>query len=340
MGSRANYITIKNGTTEIHYHHWGAQVIAHDMFWGETVAQEFISKLPLQDELLDDVWCEGAVVLDSDRRTFIFFSNADLKWSNTLKRVYMALLRLSWDGWEVSWARHGLHTLLEYLKNPPGDLISPEPEIGHTLNETAFIESSQWDGALISILKNGELHHYEMDFRADDFLSQGMRALTYLEGIPMKRIQKESRSHEYDSYLFMDRDNKLIAYDNEFEHHHRLYQRLAEYWPGWTLVEHDMGMYGHSRYCGIPWQELVMDEDIAAAAITDMLLNSRDLDPADTLKALSKHGLEVRPNTSHFFQSDTPAVTRACKEACFRHILAQWTTTEDHYRQALTNEIG
>ena len=87
MGSRASYVIIKEGSKKYFYHHWGAQSIPEDLFWGSGPSVHFVQSLPETDGLLDNVWCEGAAVLDCDNQKLLLFGGEDILWSNSLKRI-------------------------------------------------------------------------------------------------------------------------------------------------------------------------------------------------------------------------------------------------------------
>ena len=106
MGSRANYIIIQDGKTSYYYHHWGAQRIPEDFLWGIEKALSFVEDQEQRDELLDMTWCEGAVVIDCDRQELIVYGGEEILYFNTLKRLYLALLRESWQGWHIRWPRY------------------------------------------------------------------------------------------------------------------------------------------------------------------------------------------------------------------------------------------
>ncbi|HJW92891.1 MAG TPA: hypothetical protein VJ901_04675 [Thermoanaerobaculia bacterium] len=113
MGQRANLIVIEHGQRTVYYDHWCANRLDDELFWGPEEALHFIrQREPAGDGgWLDEVWCEGAALLDLDRRDLLFFGGEDVLYDVRLRRVHLDLLRRQWDGWTVRWAPEGLMTV-------------------------------------------------------------------------------------------------------------------------------------------------------------------------------------------------------------------------------------
>ncbi len=73
MGDRANYAIRENGQVELFYSHWGATTIAEDIFWGPPKTEAFIRGSTPADEWLDDVWAQGGIAFDKDRRSLTYY---------------------------------------------------------------------------------------------------------------------------------------------------------------------------------------------------------------------------------------------------------------------------
>ncbi|MFC1407678.1 hypothetical protein ACEZCY_00090 [Streptacidiphilus sp. N1-12] len=117
MGARANYVVVENGAWTLHYSHWGAGRLATDLAHGPAAATRCFranSPVPqdeqrIADSWLNDVWCEGAALVDHDRRQLLWFTDPGEGWAEyTARREVLARM---WPGWEVRWAHDGLGDL-------------------------------------------------------------------------------------------------------------------------------------------------------------------------------------------------------------------------------------
>jgi hypothetical protein len=92
-----------------------------DLAYGsEAAVRCFRALAPVADELrrvpegwLDDVWCEGAALVDRDRRVLLWFTDPSEEWVDQI--VARDVLELTWPGWDVRWAFDGVGDLQEYL---------------------------------------------------------------------------------------------------------------------------------------------------------------------------------------------------------------------------------
>ena len=73
MGQRAVLIIAENEKYEIYYDHWCANTLDSYLFWGPEEAVSYIRKHdPEKGYWLNDVWCEGAVLVDLDKKKLLF----------------------------------------------------------------------------------------------------------------------------------------------------------------------------------------------------------------------------------------------------------------------------
>ncbi|MGI5241943.1 hypothetical protein [Dactylosporangium sp. CA-139066] len=141
MGHRANYVVIERGETSIGWSRWGGQRIVADLLGGPEAAAEALrpSEPPppntveaLQwrgvvrdDELMSDVYCEGAAVIDHDRRVLLAFERPD-DYGTFVDGL--AGLVEAWPGWRVRWAFDGILDVAEYLGLDAGPLRREVPD--------------------------------------------------------------------------------------------------------------------------------------------------------------------------------------------------------------------
>ena len=340
MGSRASYIIKKNNSYDIYYHHWGAQRIPEDLFFGPEPSLTFITSLEKKDEILDDLWGEGAVYLDLDTRKLLLFGGQSILWSNSLKRLYMALLRRSWRGWSVFWAKHEMYDFAQIIQYPLEKVLTSDFPYDEPVAIQDIETSSEYDGAVTTIKKNNSLQHYEMDLRADDLLLLGPSKLFQaFESLEHGTMKPETREHEYDSFLFIDADGQQLFYDNEFERDFRQERMIVNMWPGWSVTEHNQGIYKHALLCGFYWKDYVMDEEILVNDLKGILLNVHQDDPVDTIQALTDRGLHVEVLTPSFFQNQRPLFAPLSKEKYFDDMVKIWKDEDNYYQKTFEVNI-
>lgn len=151
MGSRVNFVIIEQGQWELFYDHWAATHIHIDLFWGPDAAIEYIRQIPPadpQNDWLDDIWCEGAALLDLDHKVLIWFGHFGNHAYEL--RAYHLLLQQAWPGWRIHKAFEGVATIARYLNlplepflklnyNDPDDIASGE--LRPRLDEDFALES-------------------------------------------------------------------------------------------------------------------------------------------------------------------------------------------------------
>lgn len=112
MGSRANHVIVGDDGFELFYSHGGAVTMPADLARGPAWIEEVRRLRPVED-WLDDVWCEGAAVIDPATRTLLHFT-----WHHdgTADRARsLAEIRRAWSGWDVRWAYGGIEDVVDYV---------------------------------------------------------------------------------------------------------------------------------------------------------------------------------------------------------------------------------
>jgi len=134
MGQRANLLIVRQQNWRLYYDHWCANRLDIELFWGPRLTADFIEQLePLSDpyDWLDEVWCEGAVVLDEDRKVLVWFGGEDIEYDLLRRRAYLDLMKCQWQGWDVRWASGGIVEVGAYVGLPADIfLVDRNPEEG------------------------------------------------------------------------------------------------------------------------------------------------------------------------------------------------------------------
>jgi hypothetical protein len=242
MGQRANLLIVENGRYRLFYSHWCANTLPTDLFWGPDYAVKFIQMQQEgdQSDWLDEVWAEGAAVVDLDKKAFLLFGGEDIDCDVPLRRVYLECLARVWRPWTVEWAYEGIASIADYVAYPRANVLSSQ-ECRTICSLVPFendlpstVASIQWpakplmfyplgrslDGYLLSgesLLKAngadrgvGQLLMNELDERQEAFPTGGFH------------IDVPSRTVEF----WMARSRPSLL------------PQLAERWPGWSLHWH------------------------------------------------------------------------------------------------------
>jgi hypothetical protein len=123
LGERANYVLVRGGQWRLRYSHWGATEIARDIFWGPERTLSMIEGCEPASSWLDEVWCEGAVMVDCDHERLLFFGGRALEHNLPLQNIYLRMIAHHWPGWEIRWAHNGILDIARYVGVDPGQII-------------------------------------------------------------------------------------------------------------------------------------------------------------------------------------------------------------------------
>lgn len=120
MGQRANLVVVKQGRWRLYYDHWCASRLDVELFWGPQLALEFIKQRPPAGDSawLDEVWCEGAAIVDLDRQELLFFGGDNILHDVTRRRAQLALMTATWPRWDIRWAYEGIVSIGRCLDLP------------------------------------------------------------------------------------------------------------------------------------------------------------------------------------------------------------------------------
>ena len=121
MGHRYNLIVVENGNSEYWYSQFGATSIPCDMLGGAKSTIAYARSLERRDELLDPDWCEGAILINVDKKTVLYFEDTGNHYYNhspKLRQVLLKFIACRWEDWSVGWAEHGWYDIATELRIP------------------------------------------------------------------------------------------------------------------------------------------------------------------------------------------------------------------------------
>ncbi|MBC8059818.1 MAG: hypothetical protein H7Y18_04050 [Clostridiaceae bacterium] len=79
----------------MYYSHWCANTLPRDIFWGPKHAINFIEiqvKTDFEDWWLDDIWAEGGVIVDIEKKILLMYGGEDILFDIPLRKIYLKLL--------------------------------------------------------------------------------------------------------------------------------------------------------------------------------------------------------------------------------------------------------
>jgi hypothetical protein len=156
MGQRANLVIVRRHTWSLYYDHWCANRLDIELFWGPRLAADFIEQRePRSDrnDWLDEVWCEGAVVLDEDRKALVWYGGEDIGYDIPRRRAFLDLMKCQWQGWEIRWATGSIVEIGCYLGLPADKfLVDTDLKEGFTV----LTEDPEANDTLLTVRRQGQ----------------------------------------------------------------------------------------------------------------------------------------------------------------------------------------
>ncbi len=111
MGAPANLVLVDARGLRLHKDKWAAETVARDAFWGPSATIAWLEgsfASSTDDAFWGEDHCDGGVLVHVPRRVMRVFGGSDPMIDVPLRRVYLALLRETWPGWDVGWAEDGV----------------------------------------------------------------------------------------------------------------------------------------------------------------------------------------------------------------------------------------
>ncbi|GAA2970693.1 hypothetical protein [Actinokineospora diospyrosa] len=223
MGERAHYATVDDDGWRLRYSHWGARTLDTDILAGPTAALRFVHAQQPDDHWLDDTWCEAAVLIDTTRRVLLFFSIhlADVAHREAL----LAVLAVTWRGWEVHWAYDGIADLAAHV-----GLDRSTVRTTRVPDEVPGVPADQAD-TLVTL-------HTPEGPRAYTVWDEGPTVAALGPSL-LRRLPESGRIHQCDTLvpagLHIDVPSREVGLWTSRTIHYTA-EELASLWPGWTFT--------------------------------------------------------------------------------------------------------
>ena len=240
MGQRANLLIVEEGQYQLFYSHWCANTLTRDLFWGPEHAVKFIRMQREVDESswLDEVWAEGAAVVDLDNQVLLLFGGEDVPYDVPLRRVYLDCLRRVWKAWDVRWAHEGIASIADYVGYPRSKVLTQSKD--KAVCSLAPPEERSWIDIVASIQwASDRVRFYPLAGDPEAYLSCGPSLLhspeaedglerlplgEWVEGFPTGGFHIELSSQTVEFWTARDAPDVLSP--------------MTQYWPDWVVRWH------------------------------------------------------------------------------------------------------
>lgn len=120
MGARANLVLVTRDGVKLGKDHYAANGLYRISFWGPDFVLPWLQSIPSVEQLYDPVWCEGAIIINTDERTVTIgtrlgYNLLDIsEWAflkgeeayhppneAMLWQHFFAMFQSAWMGWQV-----------------------------------------------------------------------------------------------------------------------------------------------------------------------------------------------------------------------------------------------
>ncbi|MFB6456403.1 hypothetical protein ACE38W_14115 [Chitinophaga sp. Hz27] len=258
MGQRVNYVVRKGNKQTIYYHKWGGNSMTSDLYQGEKKFLDMVRECTVNEELLDEVWMEGCVLIDMDARHLYFWA-LEFPNESTVIDYYVSKLAEKWPGWEVQQLANRMYDAekvfsLNYLSWQKYD----EPErvaADDIVND--FDEA--WAEALVVIKDEaGEFITKTANITIEKIIDYGVNAVPLLKKRPAMALPAEDDDVTFNTLIIDTLAKKIMINQSIFS----LWESCGYQWPGYSLT---MGDYGYVRVLAMAGisstpQKVSMDE--------------------------------------------------------------------------------
>lgn len=304
MGQRANYIIKNNDQLTIHYNHWRANCIAADLYLGEKRFIKFVEECQLNDEIMNEPWIEGCVVIDkSDKR--LYFWTWEFSNETSVIEYYVSALAKKWDGWIVQFLKNRMYDVekvlgIDYIsKQELSKLNTWSKE--NILNDKA----EEWTTTLVVIKSDDNLFVTKTgNLNIEVIVSYGQDIIPLLQVKPKCELPNEEDEPTYECIVIDTSTKKLFINQSEFG----LWEQANYLWEGYEFTMGDFGYIGTLQLAGIETANLTMAEDKVVEQFSSIVNQESNFDPYEMAEKLTKENSDIQFNPD-FFDTVKPQKT-------------------------------
>ncbi len=300
MGQRANYIILDKDKKTIHYNHWRANSIATDLYLGEKLFLDFVNECQLNEELMNDVWIEGCVIIDLNTKS-LFFWSLELTNDTSVIEYYLKELTKKWGDWKINILKNRMYDVekilaIDYISNQTIETVYKP-----TKEEVVADIFEGWVATLVVIKKGTSIFVTKTgNLYIENIISFGQEIITLLKNKPSYDLPKEGK----DSYscILIDEDNRKIFINESIL---GLIELSKENWLNYNLIIGDFGYIEILRFAGIETKDLEFSEDEIISQFSNIVQINDNFDPFELAEKIKQEqgNVEFNPN---FFDNIKP----------------------------------
>jgi hypothetical protein len=296
MGQRANYIIKERDKLTIHYNHWRANSIASDLYLGEKRFLEFINECQLNDEIMNEPWIEGCVIVDRNQKE-LFFWSFEFSRDTSVVDYYLKQLSKKWENWTLSILKNRMYDVEKLLSI---DYISKQElqPINRPLKDDIIADKVEdWVSALVIIKQDLSLFITKTgSLNAESIISYGQDILSLIKNKPKYELPKEGEEGTNECVLIVE-DNKKIFINESII---GLVETCKEFWTDYDLIIGDFGYIETLRLGGIETSGLELSDDEIKNQFSEMVQVNDSFNPFEMAEKIKQNNKDVQFNPDFF----------------------------------------
>jgi hypothetical protein len=317
MGHRANFVVVQGGRASLYYSRWAAITLSQSILFGPESTLRYIETLQPTDALLDEVWCEGAAVMDRDAKRLLFFVR-DPRYHPGLRRYFLPLLKYNWPGWDVRWADQGIVDVALYLGTDPATVRCEEADESR-FAKPELVSAPEFVESLLTVGCLGTASNYGFEECLTNLLALGPKLIDSIHGRDHAPLT-EDEDLSGGAFLDPDRREMWVWWSGPRDDRH--VGRISRSWPGWTVRRHKEGLRRQVELSGRDATHIGMGEEEAIQRIMALLSGDNSFDPREALKSILKGGGEEDVQVGQgYFRTDKPELEAGSKEEVLRRAI-------------------
>ncbi|MFC3901426.1 hypothetical protein SAMN05421749_10178 [Acinetobacter marinus] len=304
MGQRANYIVLDKNKITIHYNHWRANCIAKDLYLGEKIFLDFVNNCTIVDEIMENNWIEGCVIIDKDNKELSFWT---LEYSREYSVIdyYLKQLVLKWKGWNINILKNRMYDVekildIDYMSKQkiyPINIPSTEQIISDHVNEWISTTIIIKENASLFVTRTGSIPY-------ESILSYGQKVITLIQNKKSYELLKEGEDGTYESVL-IDIDHKKVFIN---ENNSDVLKSCKELWSDYEIVSSDFGYIEILRIAGLDTANLELSVHDVKTQFEEMVRQNNDFNPYEMADKIEQEYGNVQFSAS-FSDSAKPKTT-------------------------------
>ena len=304
MGQRANYIIKQDNNIAIHYNHWRANCIAADLYLGGKQFIKFVEECQLNDEIMNEPWIEGCVIIDKSAKQ-LFFWTWELSNETSVTEYYVSSLKNKWQGWNVQLLKNRMYDVEKVLGI---EYISKQElsKLNTWSNEKIINDKvEEWTTALVVIKSEDNLFVTKTgNLNIEAIVSFGQGIIPLLQDKPRYELPNEDDEATHQCLVIDKSAKKLFISQSEFG----LWEQAKNLWEGYEFRMGDFGYIETLQFAGIETANLTMAEDKVIEQFNSIVNHDSNFDPYEMAERLTNENSDIQFNPD-FFDTGKPQKT-------------------------------